>query len=118
MEDILNNVVVSNTNNSTTIATSDTPSPTTSQQPTASDLLVINNSNSPPSSGGGGSAKECRRKKKAYVADLEEKATHLEEENVKLHNKLEFKSMLSVIIKWLSLTPSKFITSSSQLSSR
>ncbi|CAJ0769368.1 10046_t:CDS:2, partial [Entrophospora sp. SA101] len=34
-------------------------------------------------------AKECRRKKKAYVADLEEKATHLEEENVKLRKELE-----------------------------
>ncbi|KAF0428192.1 Skn-1-like basic-leucine zipper transcription factor [Gigaspora margarita] len=34
-------------------------------------------------------AKECRRKKKAYVADLEEKVTRLEEENIRLHKEVE-----------------------------
>ncbi|CAG8511489.1 8194_t:CDS:2 [Diversispora eburnea] len=34
-------------------------------------------------------AKECRRKKKLYVADLEEKVTRLEEENIRLHKEVE-----------------------------
>ncbi|CAG8562442.1 1391_t:CDS:1 [Acaulospora morrowiae] len=34
-------------------------------------------------------AKECRRKKKAYVADLEEKVTRLEEENIRLQREIE-----------------------------
>ncbi|CAG8452936.1 3727_t:CDS:1 [Acaulospora colombiana] len=34
-------------------------------------------------------AKECRRKKKAYVADLEEKVTRLEEENIRLQKEVE-----------------------------
>ncbi|CAB4378996.1 unnamed protein product [Rhizophagus irregularis] len=34
-------------------------------------------------------AKECRRKKKAYVADLEEKVTRLEDENSRLNKEID-----------------------------
>ncbi|CAG8654724.1 8130_t:CDS:2 [Funneliformis mosseae] len=42
-------------------------------------------------------AKECRRKKKAYVADLEEKVTRLEEENLRLLKEVEdFNTKLNI----------------------